>query len=135
MKKLALLIVVIVASVATAWAQSSPVTVTNTTNCAYLVRLVATEDGCGAQCPSAVVCVLPGSSVVINPCNPNWFWDRAVVVPTIDACQPCGSLPVRVNSPAPTNCLGLSNPMSGVHCAGCGFFTVDFATLTTLNIF
>lgn len=135
MKNFMIICVLFLMGTASGFAQSSPVTVTNNGNCAILVELVNERDDCGNSCTTSQVCVLPYSTVTINPCNRNWYWDRAIVYAAIDACDPCTTTPVMVNSPAPTNCLSLSNPVTTTHCAGCGPFTVDFSSSTTLDIY
>ncbi|MEQ9262092.1 MAG: hypothetical protein RLP14_02915 [Owenweeksia sp.] len=136
MKKMIFSCFLLIAGAATALAQSSPLTVTNNTNCAFEIELFNTEDGCGASC-SVTICIPPGPGTmqVVNPCNPDWFWDRAIVTPTIDACTPCGSPSVGVASPNPTNCLGLPNSDNGIHCAGCGPYMVVFSSPTNLDLF
>lgn len=117
-----------------ALAQSSPITVNNNNNCSFLVELVNEQDDCNASCTTTVVCIPQYTSVTINPCNPDWYWDRAIVTPVRDDCDMCGSAAVSVRSPEPTNCQGLTNPGSGTHCAGCGTFSVDFNSPTNLDI-
>lgn len=135
MKNFMIICVLCLLGAASGFAQSNIVTVTNNGNCAVIVQLVNEQDDCNKSCTTTAVCVLPYSSVKIKPCNKNWYWDRAIVYDAIDACDPCTSTPVMVSSPAPTNCLGLSNPVTTNHCAGCGPFTVDFSSLTTLDIY
>ncbi|HBF21367.1 MAG TPA: hypothetical protein DDW81_14800 [Cryomorphaceae bacterium] len=135
MKKMILSCLLLVAGAVSAVAQSSTLTITNNTNCAYVVVLYNEQDDCNLSC-AVKVCVPsgPGVTVPVNPCNPNWYWDRAIVYPSIDSCDPC-SAPIGVAAPNPTNCLGLPNPVSSRrHCAGCGPFTVDFSSTTTLDI-
>lgn len=135
MRNLMIVCVMLVAGAVSAFAQSSAVTVKNKTNCAYLVQLVNARDDCGATCTTTAICVLPGTSVTIAPCNSNWYWDRAIVTPTYDDCTPCTTTPVIVSSPEPTNCLNLLTTATSNHCAGCAPFKVDFASNTQLHIY
>ncbi len=115
------------------FAQSSPVTVTNSTSCAFLVQLINSDDACDNTCSTTAICVLPGTTV-IAPCNSNWYWDRALITPTTDDCQDCPNGTIFVAAPNPTNCLGLPTAVSSNHCA-CGPYTANFSSPTTLDIF
>ncbi len=136
MKKLIFSCFLLLAGASYVLAQSAPLTISNNTNCAYVVVLYNEQDDCNDQC-AVKVCVPPGpgASVTVNPCNPDWFWDRAIVYPSIDSCDPCGR-PLAVAAPNPTNCFGLPNSVSSPgHCAGCGPYTINFSSPTTLDIF
>lgn len=134
MKAIFLSCALLLAGTAAVFAQSSTININNNTNCSFLVELVNEQDDCNASCTTTTVCVPQYTTVQVNPCNSNWYWDRANVTPVIDACTTCGSSTVSVASPEPTNCMGLSTSASGTHCAGCGSYQVDFNSPTDLDI-
>ncbi|MGB0178032.1 MAG: hypothetical protein ACPF9D_12755 [Owenweeksia sp.] len=137
MKKILLGCFLLIVGASSALAQSSTLTITNNTNCAYLVELFNEQDDCNQSC-SVQVCVPsgPGVTVPVNPCNPDWYWDRAIVTPTTDDCAPCTTNTLQVADPNWNNCFGLPTMVSAPsHCAGCGGFTVDFSSITTLDIY
>lgn len=125
--------ILLVAGTFAAVAQSSTITINNNTNCAYIVTGINEPDGCGSPCPTSV-CVLPNSTATLTPCNSDWYWDRAVIRPAIDACQACGGTNVVIGSIAPTNCTPAPNTAGGSHCAGCAPYTATFTNLTTIDI-
>ena len=132
MKKIILSFIAIIAITTMAMAQSSALTVTNNTGCAFLVQLVNTNDGCDDTCPTSAICVAPGTTI-INPCNSNWYWDRALITPTTDDCYDCANGTIFVAAPNPTNCLALSTSVSSNHCA-CGPYTANFVSTTSLTL-
>lgn len=135
MRNLMFIFTFLVVGTVAAFAQSSTLTVKNSTNCAVIVELVNEQDDCNADCTTTAICVLPGTTATINPCNPDWYWDRAIVTGAYDDCTPCTSTPVVVSSPEPTNCLNIPSKAKSAHCAGCDPFVVDFQSNTFLYIY
>ncbi|MEQ9262090.1 MAG: hypothetical protein RLP14_02905 [Owenweeksia sp.] len=132
MKKIILSFMAIFAICTAAMAQSAPLSVTNNTGCAFLVQLVNSDDACDQMCATSAICIPPGTTV-INPCNANWYWDRALITPTTDDCQDCANGTIFVAAPNPTNCLGLSTRVRSNHCA-CGPYRAIFVSPTSLTL-
>ena len=121
-----LLVVATVFITAIGYSQATPLTITNASNCNFLVYPRAAV-GCGVMpnCGSTI-CILPGATISVPPCGPAaWIWEGVRVIPVDAACIPACP-PATVVTVSQTGCAPII--ASNIHCACGGVpYTADFS--------
>ncbi len=116
-----------------AFAQTTNLVVSNSTDCYYYVKAKATNstncDGC-----TGVACIPPNTEVAISPCGgEDLNWNAIEIAPADQNCREC-ERPVTVSRLF--SCFPYPNTATGHHCDGnCATFTADFSTANTLLIY
>ena len=117
-----------------AYAQPASITITNNTDCYYIVEVRAKDpNNCGNACTTGQVCIPPNSVTPISPCGGfNLEWAGAGITPADTRCRPCSNSGITIAR----FCYNFPPKHRGAHCdAKCRSYTAEFASPTDIKIY